>query len=258
MKIKLKKKENSYAQVHKNMLFDRTLSLKAKGLGAILESYSNDFDVNMKSIELSNPDGLKAIRGAIKELEDGYYLFRFQIRENGGLFTTVWAFDSEKLDVDYLKNIITGLEKIELITKNDLLQRGSQNGNPVKGSTGYPFTACRQRTPYNNIEYKNINDKNTSLLLSQTRERFDLKSLKNFREELAEICPTFKFSLCGTMGYSDEHRGFCLKAGYIFSMHSHKLLDSTESFEVWQYLFQKKSKVLDLAKEQSLQGCSHE
>lgn len=146
MKIKLKKKENSYAQVHKKMLYDRTLSLKAKGLGAILESYSNDFDVNMKSIELGNTDGIKSIRSATKELEDGYYLFRFQVRGKGGLFTTYWVFDSEKLNVNYLKTIIVGLKKIELITKNTLLERDIPYGNTV--------TDMPSRTTYNNINNK--------------------------------------------------------------------------------------------------------
>lgn len=151
MKIKLKKKENQYAQVHVNMLRDKALSLKAKGLGAVLESYSNDFELSLKSIEFNSADGIKSIRAAIKELEDGFFLFRFQTRDKAGLFITYWAFDSQQLDTQYLKNIIFELEKVELITRNDLLSGVSVLATP----SGYPLTASRstasrQRTTYNN------------------------------------------------------------------------------------------------------------
>ena len=88
MKIKLKEKKNQYAQVHINLLRNQNRSLRAKGLGAVLESYSNDFELSLKSIEFNSVDGIKSIRSAIKELENGYYLFRFQTRDEGGLFIT--------------------------------------------------------------------------------------------------------------------------------------------------------------------------
>lgn len=140
MKIKLKKKENQYAQVHVDMLRNRSLSLKAKGLGAVLESYSNDFDVSLKSIEYNASDGAKSIKNAIKELENGYYLFRFQTHDKSGKFVTYWAFDSQKLEVEYLKSIINELERVDLITTNDLLPPGYQKGGAVKAITGVPFT----------------------------------------------------------------------------------------------------------------------
>lgn len=170
MKIKLKKKENQYAQVHVNMLRDRTLSLKAKGLGAVLESYSNDFEVSVKSIEIGSSDGQKSIKNAIKELENGHYLFRFQTHDKSGKFVTFWAFDSQKLEVGYLKEIIAELEKVELITINDLLTPGYQKGSAVNTITGVPFTgggktidgksADGSGTTYNNNIYKNKDYKN--------------------------------------------------------------------------------------------------
>lgn len=132
MKIKIKKKQNNYAQVHVNMLRDRKLSLKAKGLGAVLESYSNDFTVSVKSIEINSADGNRAVKTAIKELEAGYYLFRFQTRDKAGRFITYWAFDSEKLDVDYLRELINELDKVELITAETIDVPGVQNSTPVK------------------------------------------------------------------------------------------------------------------------------
>lgn len=79
---------------------------------------------------------------------------------------------------------------------------------------------------------------------------FDLKDIKSFREHLSDVCPTFQFSLAGEMGYTKEHRGFCLKSGYIFSLHTNKLVDRSESFEIWQHLFYRRNKVFELANTQ--------
>ena len=156
MKIKLKKKKNQYAQVHVNLLRDKALSLKAKGLGAVLESYSDDFDVSIKSIELNSTDGAKAIKTAIKELENGYYLYRFQTHDDDGKFITYWAFDSQKLEINYLKNIINELERVDLITPHLIVTPGYRNGSTaVNNFTGVPFSVDGSRTTYKNKEIRN-------------------------------------------------------------------------------------------------------
>lgn len=91
-----------------------------------------------------------------------------------------------------------------------------------------------------------------SLLLSPTLHKptYDLKDIKSFREQLSNMYPNFFFSLSGEMGYSREHRGFCLKSGYIFSLHTNQLVDRSESFEIWQHLFYRRNKVFELANTQ--------
>lgn len=197
MKIKLKKKENQYAQVHVDMLRNKQLSLKAKGLGAVLESYSNDFEVSIKSIELNSNDGAKSIKNAIKELENGYYLFRFQTHDKSGKFITYWAFDSQKLEVDYLKSIISELERVDLITTSDLLAPGYQKGSAVKAITGVPFTGGGKtadgksvggsRTTYNNTNYQNKKDKNITLSRESKRESNIFKNLQAFRAHFMAV-----------------------------------------------------------------------
>jgi len=241
MKIKLKKKKNKYAQVHINLLRDKNLSLKAKGLGAILESYSNDFNLSLKSIVFNTIDGIKSVRSAIKELENGYYLYRFQTRDKKGLFITYWAFDSQKLDIDYLRSIIKELEKVELITKNELLNGVSLTAMPT---TAPRLTACRESTTYNNIMHKNRKDKNTLSIFY--RESFNFK---NFKEYVSSIY-NFKFSLSGELGYIKEHKGFCIKNGYIYSLHSQNFVEKEEAFKIWEYLYLNKDKVLNLIEEQ--------
>ena len=73
-------------------------------------------------------------------------------------------------------------------------------------------------------------------------ERVDFKT---FKKKLIEICPNFEFSIAGKLGYSNEHSGFCLRSGYIYSLHSNKLVDANESFIIWEYLYEKRIQVFE-------------
>jgi hypothetical protein len=244
MKIKLKKKDNQYAQVHVNMLRDKTLSLKAKGLGAVLESYSNDFEVSVKSIEIGSNDGVKAIKTAIKELEQGYYLFRFQTHDKEGKFITFWAFDSQKLEVDYLKDMINELEKVELITDNDLLSPGYQNGTTVNDCTGVPFsvgglsadgkTADGKSTTYNNTNYQNKKDNNNSL--SQESEREVFKNLQTFKSHFIAVNTNVPF-YTQNIGYEPTTPFKVNESGFIVNLKSSKIISKEEALKIWEYLF---------------------
>ncbi len=44
--------------------------------------------------------------------------------------------------------------------------------------------------------------------------------------------------------------GFCLKNGYLYSLHTRKLLESKESLEIWQYLCSVGDIALQAAKKQ--------
>ena len=72
---------------------------------------------------------------------------------------------------------------------------------------------------------------------------------KTFREALIKQDPPFRFNLQGAVGmlnYTQDHKGFCLKSGYIFSLQTNELVDRSESFEIWQYLHQKQDEVFKL------------
>jgi len=47
--------------------------------------------LSIKSIEISSTDGTKAIKTAVKELDNGWYLYRFQTHDEDGRFITYWA-----------------------------------------------------------------------------------------------------------------------------------------------------------------------
>lgn len=252
MKIKLKKKENQYAQVHVAMLRDKALSLKAKGLGAVLESYSNNYDVSVKSIECNSSDGAKAIKSAIKELEAGYYLFRFQTHDDNGQFVTYWAFDSQTLDVDYLKDMINELEKVELITANDLLLPGYQNGTAVDVTTGVPksvdglrvdgLRADGSRTTYNNNTNQNSSYQNNP----DNKQGSDLKPKVKVKLNLTSATAEFRQKLLNS-GYigrlapviveGEREEAYINDQGLIYTnKRTPKQIVSSTLDEIWEQL----------------------
>lgn len=111
MKIRVRKKEKQYAQVHKNLLFSERLSIQAKGLGALLECYSDDFNISFESLKIHTNLTDKTLRKYVKQLEENLFLFRIQIIKNCEL---VWFFDSQNLDINFL---ISEIEKIKSIDK---------------------------------------------------------------------------------------------------------------------------------------------
>jgi hypothetical protein len=247
MKIKLKKKLNKYAQVHTNLLRDRELSLKAKGLAAVLESFSNNFNISIKSIVLNSKDGIKAIKTAVKELEDGYYLFRFQKHNKVGQFITYWVFDSQKLESEYLSKIINELGKVEFITKINKLLPRLQDGTLVNNVAVAPFFANGfsasgfsnngTSTTYNIIHNKNNKDNNTLSIKNNKRDNFNFKDFRKYSVNF-----NLNFSLSGKLGYSKKHLGFCIKNQLLYSYQTQKLVNVDEAFQIWDYLFKNRKK----------------
>ena len=80
-------------------------------------------------------------------------------------------------------------------------------------------------------------------------ERVDFKT---FKKELLRLFPNFEFKLPypNKFNYIKEHQGFCFKNDLIYDLHTKKFMQKEESFEIWDYLFQKKDKFFELAKAQ--------
>lgn len=113
MQIRLRKKEKEYAQVHKNLLFDKTLSIQAKGIAAIIEYYSDEFTLTNKSLELNSCLSANTLRKYLKELEIKLFLYRIQIPSKN--FESVWFFDSERLDLNFIYEELQKLRKAHSI-----------------------------------------------------------------------------------------------------------------------------------------------
>ena len=76
MKEKLSKKDVGFAQIKNEVLSDKNLSWKAKGIFAYLYSKPDDWDFSMHRIKDDSTDGKESVRMGLKELEDAGYLIR--------------------------------------------------------------------------------------------------------------------------------------------------------------------------------------
>lgn len=81
---KIRKKRTYYAQVSNVALRDETMSLKAKGLLALIESYLSleNFVLYKDFLMSKSLDGETAFRGAWKELKEHRYLIQYKLKDN--------------------------------------------------------------------------------------------------------------------------------------------------------------------------------
>lgn len=119
--------DDHFTQIPNDWLRDGNLSLKSRGLLALLMSHKVGWSVSVASLVQQGLEGREAIRSAIKELEQNGYLERIQGHDEAGKFEYTYR------------------------TKTPNGEGGSENP-----STGNPSTANR---PPKNTNLKNTNNK---------------------------------------------------------------------------------------------------
>ena len=92
MKETIKKYKISYTQVSNQILCDKNLSLKAKGLYGYLFSKPDDWQFHIKCMQEELQESEKQIRSIIKELVDKGYIIRHQVNENGKFGGIIYEF----------------------------------------------------------------------------------------------------------------------------------------------------------------------
>lgn len=87
-------KDNPFAQVNKQSLWDENLSLKAVGLWARCISHPDNWKFNLREMIASCKEGRSAIEAALQELLDQGYAMRLEgtLREKGKFISTVTEF----------------------------------------------------------------------------------------------------------------------------------------------------------------------
>lgn len=202
-----------------------------------------------------NTNGILEFEGIEKTLEDELSL---KLDEDENNVKVVLAFLSSNGELEEVSDEAFLLQRVpDLVGKEGDSAERMRKLRERKNIGEIPLTSqCDGYVTRSDTEKEKDIEKEIkpSLFLSpssEKKERFDLKYLNKFREELITTCPTFAFTLQGKMGYSSNHLGFCIKGGYIFDLHTNKIVKSTESFEIWQYLYHVKTHVLDLAQIQA-------
>jgi hypothetical protein len=123
------KKDNNFSVINNEFIFNKNMSLKAKGLLCHLLALPNDWDLYVEEVEKWHKDGKKAIYSAFKELKVLGYVDRIQKREKGKIVK--WDYIvyekplRQKLHVQKVQ-----VENAPLINTNNKL---NTNNNKTKG-----------------------------------------------------------------------------------------------------------------------------
>ena len=124
MKKILVKKNNNYTTINNEFIFNKDMSLKAKGLLCHLLALPENWELYVEEIEKWHKDGKKAIYSAFKELSSLGYIERTTIREKGKIVK--WEYIvyekplSQKVEVEKLQIekapllIVTGKQYIPI------------------------------------------------------------------------------------------------------------------------------------------------
>jgi len=95
MAIRRRKKVREFTQIDNAAILNKAMSLKAKGLLAVMMSRPEDWDFYMDWLELQSRDGKEAHQSAMKELEDLGYVVREKSRGGRGRITWDYIVDDE-------------------------------------------------------------------------------------------------------------------------------------------------------------------
>jgi hypothetical protein len=75
---------NRYGVTPNDVLNNKDLSLKAKGLYGYIQSKPEDWSFTLNKIASQNKEGVESIRGAVRELEEAGYLTRYNYQNAKG------------------------------------------------------------------------------------------------------------------------------------------------------------------------------
>ena len=89
-----------YAAIPKEYLFDKELSLKAKGLLTIIYSLTEDWKYNMKGLQKISNTTEKTLRKLIDELITAGYIARFKTHGKKGHFNYNYMIFTEKMPIE--------------------------------------------------------------------------------------------------------------------------------------------------------------
>ena len=115
--------EGNFTQIPNLYLRDGRLSLRARGLYALLLSNVEGWKLTVSQLQEDNPEGRDAIRSAILELEEFGYLQREQSRQNGRFDETIWV------TADPYGFPVTGLPSSEKPTSVNPTHKNTNNKN---------------------------------------------------------------------------------------------------------------------------------
>jgi predicted transcriptional regulator len=131
-RIRVEKSKN-FTTINNEFIFNKNLSLKAKGLLCHLLALPNDWKLYVEEVEKWSTDGKSAIYSAFKELTSNGYMKREQIRDKGKIVS--WDYIVyEKPHTDFQE-----IEKLDVENQPLLNTNIKLNTNNTKTERDYPY-----------------------------------------------------------------------------------------------------------------------
>ena len=131
-RIRVEKNKN-FTTINNEFIFNKNLSLKAKGLLCHLLALPNDWRLYVEEVEKWSTDGKSAIYSAFKELTSNGYMKREQKREKGKIVSWDYiVYEKPLTDIQEVENL--DIENQPLLNTNIKL-----NTNNTKTERDYPF-----------------------------------------------------------------------------------------------------------------------
>ena len=125
-RIRVEKSKN-FTTINNEFIFNKNLSLKAKGLLCHLLALPNDWKLYVEEVEKWSTDGKSAIYSAFKELTSNGYMKRKQIRDKGKIVSWDYiVFEKPHTDFQEIENL-------------DVENQPLLNTNNTKTERDYPF-----------------------------------------------------------------------------------------------------------------------
>jgi len=132
-------KDKNFTTINNEFIFNKEMSLKAKGLLCHLLALPNDWKLYVEEVEKWHKDGKKAIYSAFKELTQLGYMERSQVREKGKIVS--WDYTvfekplSQKVDVEKVDVAFVDVQNAPLLNTNNTkdLIKVKTNSNKTKG-----------------------------------------------------------------------------------------------------------------------------
>lgn len=189
MKETIKKYKISYTQVSNQILCDKNLSLKAKGLYGYLFSKPDDWQFHIKCMQEELQESETQIRSIIKELVDKGYIIRHQVNENGKFGGIIYEFVNLDDRVPILPHTVkTAYGKTSTHNNTDKEEKTRINYvNTVKSESAPVFDPEYVKTEWNTIAKKI----NLAEIRSMTPERIRKLKLR-LKEQNMTIEQFFK------------------------------------------------------------------
>jgi hypothetical protein len=144
MKLIRVKKDQNFTTINNEFIFNKYLSLKAKGLLCHILALPNDWTLYVEEVGNWHKDGKDAIYSAFKELTANGYMKREQIRQNGKFkgydYIIFEKPETEKPETEKPNTEKPNTEKPQLLNTNntkDLIKLNTNNSKTE--GIEYPF-----------------------------------------------------------------------------------------------------------------------